>query len=272
MSFLRGIYEFFNRQAKNFRVLVVQQMEFYFSMSINQVYQSLYIVGLGANVEQVGFLTALGTLGNAINSFLFGWLTDRYNQKKVVLAAIALGAGVPLIYARATSWEMLIPACFLGAGIGTSVITLVTNVVTANSLKDGDRATGISLIRSLSIIPSIIGPMIAAYIVSSSGGLTAEGIRPLYLLIFVMEILILVFSFIALEGTRKSTDKSKVKSSVVQSFKAMFKEGKAIKRITMITLLDGLAFGMITPYVSLFAVRVKGATPAILGQIGRAHV
>jgi MFS family permease len=233
-----------------------------------QQYQPLYTISLGASLEQLGLLTTLGNLVNPIVTMPMGWLADKFSVKKTLLLGMVMEILIPLIYALAWDWQMLIPAAIFGVA-ETSVLTLVENVIIANALKDEERGTGFGIINSLSMVPAIFSPMIAVYIVAAYGGLNAEGIRPLFWIMALTGVMLLIFMFIFLEEERvTNSSELPTNSGLFKDFKNVFNEGVALKRMLACSLLDGLGFGMMLTYSPVFAVNVKGATPIILGLMG----
>jgi MFS family permease len=241
-----------------------------FTSSIQQ-YQPLYITSLGANIEQLGLLNTLGNFVNPILTVPIGWFADKFSVKKALILGMLMEILASLIFALAWDWKMLIPAAILGGTLGTEMagLMLIENVVVANAVTEKELGTGLGIIISLSMIPSIIFPIIASYIVIVYGGLNEEGIRPLYWIMTLTGIILLIFMSTFLEEERASgSSELRVKSSVFKDFKKVFNEGVALKRMLACVLIDGLGFGMMLPYSSLFAVNVKGATAFIVGFIG----
>lgn len=266
--FLQDLFRFLKRQKRNFKVILVQRIERSITRSMSMQYRSLFVVELGASVGQLGLITSLASLVNSIFALPFGWLVDMYSRKKMVLVSMVVGLFAPLIYVLAWNWTIVVPAVVLTT-IQWSLGMLAANVIIADSLRNEDRATGLALMKTFATIPSMISLMIAAYIVTAFGGISVEGIRPLFWIMFFSQIVILIYVFATLEEHRPaSSTKLKVKSSFLHDFLIVIKEGTALKRVITCQLLDRLNFGMILPYIALYAVKVKDATPFILGLTG----
>ena len=108
-----------------------------------------------------------------------GWLIDRIGTKGIYLTGISLLVISYLIYGVAHSWTIIIAMIAWWLGGTTSIHSCAT--VCANSLKNKDRATGMSLCETLAQgLLGIVGPMVGAYLVTSFGGVNVEGIRPLF--------------------------------------------------------------------------------------------
>jgi MFS family permease len=267
-SYLKKMIDFFQKQTNIFKILLFHRIENSLSISLKRQYESLYVVSLGASIEQVGLLNSIGTISNLLFSLPFGWLVDRYDPKLMVLIGMMGQLVSSMIYTLANNWMILLVAALFGTFL-FSPLTLITSVMIANSLKKKDRATGMSLIGSISTIPSLIAPLIAAYTLGMFGGISAKGIRPLYWMILLLQLFVFIYVFIRMEvenNRRESLIKGKF--SPIKDFRALIDVGTALKRAMVCRFIDGLTFGMIGPYISLYAVEVKNATPLILGITG----
>ena len=62
-------------------------------------------------------------------------------------------------------------------------------------IRDRERATGRGLCDTLTLLPRLISPTIAAILITEFGGLTESGIRPLYYIQFLILVAIFVLVF-----------------------------------------------------------------------------
>jgi MFS family permease len=171
----------------------------------------------------------------------------------------------PLVYAIAIDWHMLMPGVIFFA-IAPGFLTMIGNVILANALSDEHKTTGFGIIGSVAMLPTIAAPMVAAFIVISLGGISAEGIRPLFLIQFISLCFSTCIVYYLIEEKNRKT--LRMDSSFLSDFKAVFKEGKALKTMMLLQLLDLFGFSLETPFGMPFAVKVKGATPLIIGYMG----
>src|SRR5512136_1597399 len=105
--------DFVKRQHRNFRVLLVRTLGVSFFGRLSRQYTSLYAVALGADPIALGTLNSVGGAVSTILSLPVGRLVDRYSLKKMMLFAMILEVLVPVAYAAAWDWTMLIPALIL---------------------------------------------------------------------------------------------------------------------------------------------------------------
>ncbi len=254
---------FFSKQAKNFQLILTKKTGFSFFNKLTQDYINIYIRLLGANFVQLGLVGSISGLVNAIIAYPFGSLIDRYSSRKILLLTITAQALVPLTYFYAKDWMWI--------AVATALYTLamfcsrgVENVVVANSLKDEDRATGFSMITALSLIPTVVAPLVAGALLVRLGGLTAGNVRVLFLIEFVGVALIGLYVGIRLEETGSLKKRSQ---SLLQELKTVMSGGPYLKRWLLIDTMSASSFAVMVRFVMVYAVEEKGADPLTLGAM-----
>ena len=116
-------------------------------------------------------LVALYTVGILITAFAGGWLSDRWGRRKPVITAagvlIAIGSG---LLALAPTWPMAqVSASLLGLGYGAYVS--VDQALITQVLPDpADRGKDLGVINIASTLPHVLGPALAAVVVTQLGG------------------------------------------------------------------------------------------------------
>lgn len=175
--------DFIFRQKHNYRVGAARSSANSFLVGLTSQYGAIYTVGLGADSVQLGFLSSVGGAITALISTPVGWLMDRHGIKRFVLLAVVLTAGGSLVYALAYDWRYLVVAVVL-ASIAGSLSNMGCRVICADSVESKDRVTAQNFCGTLASIIGMISPLVGAYLVTVFGGMTVEGIRPLYYLQF----------------------------------------------------------------------------------------
>ena len=89
---------------------------------------------------------------------------------------MALG---PASFGLSNTWQSTTIALAL-TSVAMSVIMVVCPMVCGNTLRNTERVTGMQLCDTVSSLPRLAAPVVAAYIITRSGGMTAGGIRPLF--------------------------------------------------------------------------------------------
>jgi MFS family permease len=178
-----SVRDFICRQKHNYRVGAARLSVNNFLVGLTSQYSAIYTVGLGADSVQLGSLSSVGGAISALISAPVGWLMDRHGIKRLFLLAVVFTAGGSLLYALAPDWRFLVVAAIL-ASIATSLSSTGCRVICADSVQSQDRVTAQNVCSTLASIASMISPLVSAYLVTVFGGMTVEGIRPLYYLQF----------------------------------------------------------------------------------------
>jgi len=257
---------FLRRQRRNWKVTVVRTSLRTLVYKTVFPYQSIYIVALGATATQLGMVNTAGMGIAGLLSPLTGWLIDRIGTKRIYLIGISLLVTSYLIYGVAHSWTIIIIAMTAWwLGDTTSIHSCAT--VCANSLKNKDRATGMSLCETLAQgLLGMVGPMVGAYLVTSFGGVNVKGIRPLFF--FSLLITVGTFFLILTQLSNERWGKgSEGRPNLLGDLSQVFKQGKNLKRWIIIASVGWLPMGMILPFTQVFAHQIKGAEEYILGAM-----
>jgi MFS family permease len=269
---LQRIKAFLFRQKHNYRVAVVRSSASTFLVNLTAQYNSIYVSALGANSVQLGIISSFGSAVSAMVSAPLGWLMDRYSLKRFYLLGVIMMGGAVAIYAIAQDWQVIIAAVILFSvamrftGTGCSVIC-------ADSVSNKDRVTAQNLCVTTASLLSLLAPLIAAPLVTAFGGLTAQGIRPLYGMRFGGYILIFVFlAFQLKELERPLRGKRKSKLHFLEDFRKLFRSPKPLKRWIFVSSFTMLPMAMTTPFFQLFAHQAKGADQYLLGLMTAASI
>jgi len=264
--------QFLFRQKPNYRVTITRAALSSFLAGLTAQYNSIYAVALGASPVQLGALNSIQGGVGAVMSPPTGWLVDRFGVKGFYVTGIGLTGLAAAIYGLASDWRALIPAVILIAlsmrftGTGCSVLC-------ADQLLNRDRATGQNMCNSLASVFLALSPLIAAALVTKFGGLTTEGLRPLYYLQFAGYGLILLYVAARLrEPVRLNLTDEKGRVGILGDFRRVFKDAPHLKRWIVVACLSQLPLAMTLPFMHVFANEVKGAGQYVLSMISVAMV
>jgi MFS family permease len=263
---------FVSRQKRNYRVAITRSAASSWLMNLTAQYDSIYTVALGADSVTLGTISSIGSGISALISTPVGWLADRYGIKSFYLLGIGLLAGGTLLHALAPTWEVIAAAMIL-LSISMRLTGTGCSVICADSVENEDRATAQNLCVTLSSIASLIAPLIAAYLITLFGGLTAEGIRPLYYLRCAGYALVLLFVGVQLrEPKQRPKAGTGPDPGFVTEFRQLLEGRAALGRWIAVASLTGLPMAMTSPFLQLFAHQVKGADQYLLGIMTTAAV
>ncbi len=228
-------------------------------------YLSVYTLALGATGTELGVVNFAGMAAAALLSPFTGWLLDRVGSKRVYLAGIALLALSWTLYAVAGSWPLLVVA-MITYWIGYRTSGHSCGVICANSLSPERRATGMSMCETLAAgLLGMIGPVLGAFVVTRSGGMNANGIKPL----FWLSVAGTALSFVlvaSLLGDRRWGDHGRRKLDLAGDFRAVFGHGKHLGKLIVVSVVAQLPQGMIIPFTQPYA-KLHGANELVLGAM-----
>jgi len=255
---------FVRRQTLNFKIMLLRRALHALALNLSTQYNSIYAVALGANPVQLGSIFSAGNGLAALSAVPAGWIIDRYSLKKVLLAGTLLLLLSALCYAVAPHWY------FLYAGIvflytGIRVTCTSCTVIGARELLNEERATARGLCRTISAVVTLVTPVLAAWLVSRSGGINVGGIRPLYYIQLAVfgAILALMLLFVREPATAPGA-RARLRFS---EFAEIFRGRPVLMRLLIMLALMDIPWCMIKPYMPLFAHQIKGAAEAQLAGI-----
>jgi MFS family permease len=237
---LAGFGDFVGRQKRNYRVGVGRAAAGSFLSSLTGQYNAIYAVGLGADAVQLGSLSSVSSAISAVISAPVGWLMDRHGIKRFYLLATALSAVGGLLYALAHDWRILVATAILAA-VSARLSSTGCSVICADSVHNRDRVTAQNVCGTLGSMASMVSPLIAASLVSTFGGMTVEGIRPLYYIQFVGYGLVLAFVAAQLQRPRLGHRAGEAAGiGFLADFRYLFRGRRELWRWVALVSLGGL--------------------------------
>jgi len=264
--------DFIRRQKRNYRVAITRSSVSSFLMNLTAQYNAIYTVALGADSVTLGTISSIGGGISALISTPVGWLVDRSGIKRFYTLAMALLALGALTYAVAPSWEWIVAGTILFS-ISMRLVGTGCSVICADSVKNQDRATAQNLCVTLASSASLIAPLIAAYLTTVSGGLNAEGLRPLYYIRLVGYVgLLLLVATQLHEPERANSSATRLDAGFIGGFRDMFAGHRVLRRWITVSALTSLPMAMTSPFLQLYAHEVKGADQYLLGLMATATV
>ncbi len=254
---------FIRRQKRAFKVNIVRNVLQNFSLGLTYQYQSIYISELGASAMEIGYVNSVGGLASTLITLPVGWLADRYGIKRMLLTALPLMALGYAVFGLARGWEITMVALVL-TSLSTDMASTVCPMICGNTLASAERATGMQLCDTLAALPRIIAPVVAAYIISRFGGLSVEGIRPLYWLqtMGIAAAAIVIYMWFQNPVVPGGCGRR----SIAEGVRRIIDEGTAVKRWILYQVISAFPMYM-SIYVPLYAREYKLADQYTLGMM-----
>ena len=269
MAYLRRIRDFMRGQTRNYNVLLTRSVVATFLTQLVENFTNIYIVELGATPLQLSAVRAVGAGASALVSIPAGWLSDVYSLKKIMIFGMALQILSVICYAFAQDWQWIIVAMIFGTLTMTFVFRM-QNVIIANSLTDTTRATGFAIRTVVRQFLAIFAPTIGGAIVHLSGGISIQGIRPLFFIQLVGFTAISIYVARNLEDVEPQ--KSVQANKLIGHFREMFASGKNLGRFALVQAMGSITIGMSMPFSFVYAAEFKEADSLTIGYMGTCFV
>ena len=252
---------------RNFRALVTRRAGSRFFNTLTQQYVNIYMVELGLRESDVGLVNSTSTIVAVLPATLLSFMADVKSRKIAYLIGLFLEMLSPLIYFIDGNLSILVLAASFStiAFFGSS---RVENILVADSVRGRERGFAFSVINSISTLVAIFSPVIAAYIINYMGGLSAEGIRPLFLIQFIGLALVSLPALLFIQDVRPLGETSLLNS--IKDSIEIIKLNPWLRKWILVEVLGGYVFSISMPFQMIYAARVKHANEFIIGYMGLA--
>ncbi|MCW3989639.1 MAG: MFS transporter [Candidatus Bathyarchaeota archaeon] len=269
MAYLRRLRDFMRDQTRNYNVLLTRSVVATFLRQLAENFTNIYIVELGATPLQLSAVRALGAAASALVSIPAGWLSDVYSLKKIMIIGMVLQVLSVACYAFAQNWQWIIAAIIFGT-LTMTLVFRMQNILIANSLTDTNRATGFAIRTVVRQFLAIFAPTIGGALVHLSGGISIQGIRPLYFIQLVGYTAVSIYVARNLEDVE--TQKSVQPNKLIGQFREMFASGKNLGRFAVVQAMGSVTIGMSMPFSFVYAADIKGADSLTIGYMGTCFI
>ena len=257
---------------ENLRVLLVRRVLLTISGGLTAGLATLYVKKvLGADAVILGLFGSIWSAVFILFILIGGWIGDRYDRKSVLLLGTALTLVNPIIYALASSWQILILVNFLGA-VGSAISSPAYNAILFSSIEQKKRSQFVATLAVLASVANMITPPLSAYLIQMMGGL--EEIRKMFLIQFFISFLVWIYTWKKLK-TNPSQEKKKMKG-ISEAAKDMFFQMKRVYLLSrerkasswiILFLLGPFAWQLISPFWSIYAAEVCMAPLLVIGLL-----
>jgi MFS family permease len=167
-------------------------------------------------------------------------------------------------YALAQDWKWIILAMIFTT-LTMPLVFRTESIFIANSLTDLNRAVGYGMRTTITQFFSLFAPTIGGLLVHYFGGISVEGIRPLFYIQFIG--FILISSYVTLKLIDVKNEETKTRS-FIGDYRKMFEAGKYLKRFTFYQSLGSVTWSMSMPFIFVYAADFKGADSLVIGYMG----
>lgn len=214
-SQIRENFKFMNG---NILVITITRVLGMFCRGMAFPYASLYILALGGEPAQIGFINSLRPLAGLLMFPIAGYLADRTGRVRLIALGGYLSGITILLYVIAPNWQMVALAGLLQ---GFMVFQFPpSSAMIADSLAPEDRGKGMATMNMVSGALAMFSPYLAGAIIDRYGVLA--GVRVLY---GVMMIAYLVSAAVNQRFLKETAGDAKEKIQLAQlprAFKAAY--------------------------------------------------
>jgi MFS family permease len=256
---------FFMRQQTAYKSNMARLIVSNFSLSLTQQYQPIYITELGATPMELGYVSSLGGVASTLVTIPLGWLADRYGIKKTLISGLVVAMGYAL-FGAANQWQTTALALMIST-LAIQGIMTICPMICGHSLAGDERATGMQLCDTVVAFPRFIAPVVGAFLITRFGGISVQGIRPLFwiesagLLLAALIVYLLFSNPVRLDAGEPP--------KLLEGLKRVLDEGKMVKRWVTLSMLSSIPVVMAV-YIPLYARDIKGASQYTLGLMDSA--
>jgi MFS family permease len=260
--------ELLRNQQKLFKLNIQRNLIQNFSNSLTQQYQSIYLTALGADPIILGTIYSLSGLINTLLSIPTGITVDNIGVKKTLMITGLISIIGTALFSVSKTWTIGALALILTT-VGYNLNFTICPMICGSVVKSSVRVTVMGICDTITFIPFLIGPIIAATIITYSGGMNEVGIRPLFFLQVTGLVLSLFLIYTRFFDPTVSEKREEIQ--IISTFKNILSETNSIKSWILLYMLSMLPY-YATFYTPLFAAEVKGANQFIVGGISSASM
>jgi MFS family permease len=275
VGILDGMRKFWNKQKTNYKVMIARDSLTMFSgrrpfETGMGGYDSIFLSRLGASAVQIGFINGILSLLNTVLGVPSGWLIDNSTDiRKLYFKSFALSLPALLGLYFINDWRMYL-GFMLVYTVALSIQFPSQLIIDIDSMDDENRVSGLGFHRTITAIAGVSSPMIIAYAINYFGGLgSADNIRPLFLLFFAADAVIL---YIVTRYTKPVTiHREEQEGNLLDGVKAVI-SGPMVLKLVLLSEISTIFVNMMTwPFMGIYQVDIKTASIFIFGWIGVAE-
>ena len=267
--------KFWRTQKTNYRLMIARDSLTMFSGRRPMArgmggYDGIFLSRLGASALQIGYVNGIIGLLNVLLAVPSGWLIDKSGDiRRLYFASFALSLPALLALYFTTDWRMYL-AVMVFYTVSLSIRFPSQLIMNIDSMEDSSRVSGLGFHRTVTAIAGVASPMIIAYAVDYFGGLdSADSIRPLFLVFFAVDVVILYVVTRYAEPVH--IKREKISTNILDGVREVIDGPMPLKLLLVSEITTVFAMLMVTPFRGIYLVDVKMASIFIFGWIGVAE-
>lgn len=235
-----------------------------FLLRLTMDYSSYYTKQLGASNYIIAYISSVSSFVSMIISLPAGWVSDRFNLKHVLGIGMAIQIGMIALYAFAQNWIWILFAMILNP-FTMALMYRSQSVMVSNSLRDSDRAKGMSIRMIIAQTLGLLSPIPAAMIINYFGGISVEGIRPLYYLRLVG--MIILYGYVYWNLLDEEPRIKGGKMEFLKDFKEVLYGNEGLIPFMVVSGGGSLVWSTMRAFTIIWCIDVKGADAYTIGMM-----
>ena len=267
--------KFWHIQKTNYRLMIARDSLTMFSGRRPMErgmggYDGIFLSRLGASALQIGYVNGAIGLLNMLLAIPSGWLIDRSSDiRRLYFASFALSLPALLALYFTTDWRMYLVIMMVYT-LSVSIQFPSQLIMDIDSMDDTSRVSGLGFHRTITAIAGVASPMIIAYVINFFGGLeSADSIRPLFLIFFAVDIVILYILTRYAEPVH--IEREEKSAIILDGVKALINAPTPLKLLLLSEITTVFTMLMTGPFRGIYQVDIKLASIFVFGWIGLAE-
>jgi len=241
-------------------------------MRMAMPYFSLFVLALGGQPENIGYVRMARTLAALIMFPIAGYVTDQRGRVKIIAVAGYLSALTFLFYIFAMDWTTIAMGTFLQ---GLVMIQFpAVGAITADSLPPRRRGLGLAVAMTVPDAASIVSPYIGGYLIDRYGAVAA--LRWIFAFILVFRLLSatirLKFLKETVEVPASAASLRNIPQVMKESYKSVIEALRWMPRnlwfLSMVIALISFSNSIVGPFWIVYAVGAIGLSATQWGLLG----
>ncbi len=254
----RKTLEFISLET-NVLVLSLTGLLLNFAAQTFQPFTSLYLMSLGADISQVGIAFAFLSFAIAIVTLPGGMIADQFGRKMLIVVGNFTGFLCYILLVLIGSWQWAVIILFIQSLMSTFYQPAYTAIM-AESVPEEERGNAFGTFFFLVSIGYFMGPMVGGYLYSFGGFPT---------ILYGAGFLGLSGSLIRLVWIRETFAGKRGKSveavRIERSSSPLPHLGRDLKLLAVAASMVGFVYGVMFPYVPVFASEILKISKFELG-------
>ncbi|MBN1682002.1 MFS transporter [Candidatus Bathyarchaeota archaeon] len=264
MKLIDEAFSFWRNQSVNFKLMLFRNAILTLFNNLTAQYTSIYIRKLGATPQDISYLESAASFVTMILAIPAGLVIDRVKSiRKLYIMGGLISLPISLLKGLSTSFQMFFTTR-MWESITTRFYWPTIEIIQISSITNRDRVKGLVTSNMFISTLGLVAPLIAAYIITSLGGLeNVDSYRPLFYIQFIASFFIYII--IVWKLKEPEMKRSQIDLNIFQNFKEMFREVPGLKWILLLNCVNTFFMQMRFPLIQIYFYEIKNADAYILG-------